>query len=1561
MAKPKVAKKAPAKEAPANSKNSGKNTKPDENNKDSQPQEKKGRRPPMNPEARRAVTNSVSWTGKLPATLLHEHCQKQKWEKLQFDMRGGPDKGFVATAVLANKNVKTGQIETVRFIPPSEIFSPQKTPLEARHVAATYGLHRVASHRNMKPMLPPDHRTYWSKLDDLKKQHLAESPSANAGKKNAPTPTPGKEDKAYMYAEDPFQAERERKTHQEKRREIQSSDEHKKKMEMRNIMNSVKTALSTEQQTRPSSSSSSVAHSTTNSGENTPKPSDSTNTGGQEEQKVTPSTMRYNRPKFDKWIYMSRESRSKAEEIIKKYHGFASGNKVDISDWNSTDERYKTIVFALLQMGFSRYQAEESLEYCITLSDAIEWLLIHVPEDDLPSIFAASPEKMDNRGTTIVTDDLKFEYAVRDIRSHGGYSEELIRDHMRAAKGDKRRAIVNLTHSLLAVGSSISESEDAVESAQAIWDEEIESLESIFDSSEFVNNKDQRTCTFKYEITVKLDDNKEYDMNPTGVTNFKPRKKGSAKATYKVEITFWMPDNYPNSIPGVTIEAQSNVKDKSRLPMFSLLDLIKRTCSHVQENALGDFMISTMADWFKDNFEEVLTHPSKLVKLASGITGVEEDIKPSQSAIKNKKGRSQKTRDAPMGNSRDPLKMKDEHAKKLASSSNLKSMIDSRKTLPAWKKQQEIVDLVQNNQVVLITGETGSGKSTQVAQFLIDSLIEAGKGNKLNIICSQPRRISAMGLAQRVADERDSPVGQDVGYVIRGESKTTNQTLLRFVTTGVLLRMIQSASVVSSDNDSLQGVPLQSISHVIVDEVHERSLDSDFLLILLKRIASVRKDLKIILMSATVDPALFINYFGGKSNVGYTHIEGRTFPVQDYYLDKIVEMTGYTPASLTSNSRNNKADNYDDYYDDDDYAPSTPKQVGIGQKILAIAKQGIPYDLIANLVAFIDRQLGEKEGAILVFMPGTAEIDRCLNTIKSSSTGYRYYALPLHASLAPSEQRKIFPKAPKGVRKVVVSTNVAETSITIPDIVAVIDTGRVKETKYDVNSNVTRLVDSWTSKAAATQRRGRAGRVREGDCYKLFTKAIEEKDMPTRPLPEILRVPLEQLYLSVKSMGIKVPTKFLHEAIDPPHITAIERARNTLVQLGALELDNTHSNVEEVLTPLGTHMSMIPADLRVAKLLVLSAMFGCIYTGLVISAILSLKSPFVSISDKREEIRQSIVQFSGPGATRKKGSVGDLLSQAKAYYEWENRRNDNSITPSALRRWCKDNYLSYQTLQDIQSAKRQFISTLQEIGFVPAGSVQKIPEYYTINDDLETLKQTGVIRAVIGASMGPTNLAKIVLPEKTFKNVGGAGAIEVELSDSKAVRYFGPNTNELHDKDARPFTGSNSSNNNEPQRPQLTERFFVHPASSLFEMTKFLDDTLSIDGHLTGYGDGAYVSFSRKMYTSKLFIDGLTPLNTYGLVFFADNLKVDVFGNGVVVGTGGVKSDSQKEDGALNETDDWLGLKCWPRIGILVKLLRHLFNDLMKQKLKDPGMDFSKNEIILFIEKMIETNGSIRK
>lgn len=1394
-------------------------------------------------------------------------------------------------------------------------------------------------------MLPPDHRDIWGKLDDLKKEHLASSASSKPVQNNDKSAPPHAksilEDKTYLYAQDPFLANRERKANIERLKQHQSSDEHKKKMEMKKIISSINTALSTEKSTSGTSTPVDSIQSTKTTGEQAeqqPQPSNSIN------------TPRRKRPRFDKWLYMSKEARMQAEAIIKKFHGFSSGaDASSFSDikqyWKSDNhsEVYKAILVALTQMGFPKYQGEEALEHCISLSDAIEWLLIHVPEDDLPSIFAAKPENMDKRSTTtIVNSDLKFQYALRDIRAHGGYSEDLITEQLNESKGNKRKAIVALTQKLALTEAELIPEESLdrnEESATETWNEEILSLESIYNDDEFINNADQLSCTFKFKIPVKFKSHNT-KHNPT--------------VTYDISLTLWMPGNYPNDIPGITIEAIPSIEEYT-LRKFNLLDLIKRTGNYAYSSTLGEFMVLSIVEWFKDSFSDIVLNPSKLVQLAQGITGVQEEeessVKPKKAQRSKKSGGSTKTSDVSLAAITSEL---ERHSKKLDSLSQnpaLKDMISSRQQLPAWKKQAEIVDLIHKNQIVLITGETGSGKSTQVAQFVLDdaakNLSNSPLKEPLNIICTQPRRISAMGLAQRVADERDSPVGDQVGYVIRGESKTTKQTLLRFVTTGVLLRMIQSSNT----------LPLHNVSHVIVDEVHERSLDSDFLLILLKRAISTRKNLKIILMSATVDPKLFINYFGGEKKVGYTHIEGRTFPVQDYYLDSVLQqVTDYTPPGVFLKSGAKQKSNVPDEYDYDDENDEPVANAGIGQKIIAMAKVGIPYDLISKLVLHIDRQLGAKEGSILVFMPGTAEITRCINSISSSSS--RFYALPLHASLAPAEQRKVFPKPPKGMRKVVVSTNVAETSITIPDIVAVIDTGRVKETKYDVVSNVTRLVDSWTSKAAATQRRGRAGRVRQGDCYKLFTKSVEEREMSDRPLPEMLRVPLEQLYLSVKSMGIKQTEKFLNEALDPPQIVAIERARGTLIQLGALEITNK-TTLEEALTPLGNHMSMIPADLRCAKLLVLSAMFGCINTGLIVASIMSLRSPFMSTTpDKRDELRDIIAKFSGPGASRKIGGVGDLLTQAHAYYEWEQRLQDPAVSPSQLRRWCKEQFLSYQGLQDILSAKRQFISSLQEIGFIPAGSLQSIPDYYTVNDDLKTLQKTGLARAVVGASMGPTNLATIALPEKVFKNVGGMGAIEVEATEARGIRFFGPSTN-----DSDIFKDDKQPENQKQQG--LVERLFIHPASSLFETTKFLDDTLSIDGYATGYGDGAYVSFARKMHTSKLFIDSLTPLSTYGLLFFADNIKVDTFGNGVIVNTGGSsvsssEGESTQQDNELNGVP-WLGLRCWPRIGILVKLLRHLFNDLVKQKLRDPGLDLSHHEVMLFIEMLIENNGSIRR
>lgn len=1292
----------------------------------------------------------------------------------------------------------------MRFTPPNDLIPAQGTALEARHFAATYTLHRIASHKNLKMILPGEHKNLWAKLDDFKK--------ANP-------------DKQHMFNEDPFQADRDFKSKKAEIEKQKTSEKGRKEAEMKNIMRSVKATISDEKAATALSTSSNKS---------------TTNLNGDASSNPPPSK----RPRFNKVITMTKEGRRDVERIIKKYHGFESHSHE--SSLKPTSEVYKSISRTLIKMGFAKYQVAESLETCPTLTDAVEWLLIHVPEDDLPEIFANNKYK--SFSASLQSNDLKYEYAVRDVKAMG-YSEDLVRSQLDQVGGNKRLAIVSLTQSLCYdENSSHSPTESTGEDDSiAMWQEEIASLEAIFTPEEFSYSEDEYCCF-----------------------NLKDFSGDSELSLY-----LWRSPEYPHKCPGITIEA-SNVK----LPKYALLDIIKRTGQYAAENLSGEFMLMALSEWLKENFESIQNNPCKLSQLAQGVTGVEEVIPESRKTqASNKKSRKPNIQSR---SKRDAQKLLQEHDSKLNNSAKLKEMIESRKNLPAWKKKESIVELISQNQVTLITGETGSGKSTQVAQFILDALIESSKGDAVDIVCSQPRRISAMGLAQRVADERASEIGDEVGYVIRGESKTSSNTMLRFVTTGVLVRMIQTG----------QGEALSRYSHILVDEVHERSLDSDFLLILLKRIISVQKGLKIVLMSATVDPAMFIQYFGGDKKVGYTHIEGRTFPVDDFYLDSILDLTGYMPPALLQKP------NDSDFEEEKVSVNKGP--IDIGQKIIAM-RNSISYDLISTLVSHIDEQLGKNDGAILIFLPGVAEIDRCIRSITSLSNG-RFFPLPLHASLSPAEQRKVFPLAPKGKRKIVVSTNVAETSITIPDIVAVIDSGKVKETRYDTVSRSMQLIDCWTSKASAQQRRGRAGRVRHGNCYKLFTKVMEGKEMPDRPLPEILRAPLEQLYLSVKAMGIKDTSKFLGEAIDPPEIAAIESARVTLLNVGALEKPAVGENAdkETSLTPLGKHMSMIPADLRCAKLLVLSSIFGFVDVGLTIAAILSLRSPFISNKDNREQLRQVLKRF---GASHPYSGPGDLLVQAKAYEEWSAMRH-KGVTSSDQRRWLQDNFLSRQTLQDIQSARRQYISNLQEIGFLPPGNHANIPQGLLKNKDLSS--DGGMVRAVIGASMSP-NISNIVMPDKVFKNAG-VGSVEMDLTDSRGIKFFSPH-----------------------------ERLFIHPSSTLFTCTKFTNGDRVPDEN----EDGEYLSYSRKMQTTKLYIDGLTPLNCYGLVFFAENVSVDPLGTGIVV-------------------DNWLGLKCWPRIGILIKILRNLFNQVMEQKLANPGMDLEANDMLCTIQKLIETNGLIK-
>lgn len=497
-------------------------------------------------------------------------------------------------------------------------------------------------------------------------------------------------------------------------------------------------------------------------------------------------------------------------------------------------------------------------------------------------------------------------------------------------------------------------------------------------------------------------------------------------------------------------------------------------------------------------------------------------------------------------------------------------------------------------------------------------------------------------------------------------------------------------------------------------------------------------------MSATLDAGIFDEYFSGFLTARI-EIQGRTYPVEDYYLDDVIRLTGFNTGSHNAEESG-----------EDDVNPSVASAIqGIGMRI--------NYNLIASTVRAIDSGLGSQEGGILIFLPGTMEINRTLDTLRGLPN---MHALPLHASLIPAEQRRVFPPAPRGKRKVVVATNVAETSITIEDIVAVIDCGKVKETSFDPQNNMVRLEEVWASRAACKQRRGRAGRVQAGVCYKLYTRNAEAK-MAERPEPEIRRVPLEQLCLSVRAMGITDVPGFLASALTPPETLAVQGAVELLGRMGALDGDE--------LTALGRHLSMIPADLRCGKLMVYGATFGCLEACLTIAAILTVKSPFVSPQHKREESKAARTSFAI--------GQGDLICDLRACEEWSQRQSSSNYRDIKL--WCDQNYLSKRVLDDISSNRSQYLSSLKEAGFLPSS--------YHSNTHASLNAQGSnhaLIRALIAGAFNP-QLARIDFPDKKFAP-SVSGAVELD-PEARTIKFFN----------------------------QDNGRVFIHPSSTLFDAQGF--------------------------------------------------------------------------------------------------------------------------------------------
>ncbi|KAL8916886.1 MAG: hypothetical protein Q9208_008288 [Pyrenodesmia sp. 3 TL-2023] len=1023
--------------------------------------------------------------------------------------------------------------------------------------------------------------------------------------------------------------------------------------------------------------------------------------------------------------------------------------------WNPHDAGFpesqvQGVVNELVGLGFRKSHVEEAMQECKDRKETLEWLLIHVPEDDLPRW--SFPDGY-TAGISLASGNPKRDATILRL-AEAGYSADLCGKTLDSFTGDEGRAAEALQTALLNrsetdVSREISKGPDASTS----WVEEQETLAAIFGD----------------RLKIISDSVSEIQLQVPDLKNCTLRVR---KAQY-----------YPKAPPIVAIVSPG-------LPAYIRLSILRQLLEHAESDLLGEPMIFNLVDWLEAEVPRITENPGRLRDVSAAISGLPSSVEPSE-----KKPAYHTVRPPRTIWKEGMTKSVEMYNNWLSrqSSPQQQKMLAARKTLPAWTQRDVIVQAVNQNQVTIISGETGSGKSTQSVQFILDDMIQRRLGSCANIICTQPRRISALGLADRVSDERCTKVGDEVGYAIRGESKTrAGHTKITFVTTGVLLRRLQTSGGHLEDIRAA----LADVSHVVIDEVHERSLDTDFLLILLRDILPKRRDLKVILMSATLDAAVFESYFSKAASVGRCNIEGRTFPVEDLYLDDILRITGHSVRPQQ--------------YHDENEAQETDQQIASSIQALGMK---INYKLIADCVKAIDQDLGAGEGGILVFLPGVVEISRTLDAIRGLPD---IYALPLHASLLPSEQRRVFPPPPRAKRKVIAATNVAETSITIEDIVAVIDCGKVKETSFDPQNNMVKLEEVWASRAACKQRRGRAGRVRPGTCYKLYTRNAEAK-MAERPEPEIRRVPLEQLCLSVKAMGVHDVPAFLASALTPPESLAVEGAMNLLRRIGALESDE--------LTALGRHLSMIPADLRCGKLMVYGATFGCFESCLTIAAILTARSPFVSPQDKRDESKAARSSFAP--------HQGDLLCDLRAYEGWSRMKSQTSFRD--LRAWCERNFLSSQTLNDISTNRSQYLSSIQDAGFLPAG--YNPGKHISLNAHNSN---PALLRALIAGSFNP-QIARIDFPDKKFA-ASSSGAIELD-PEARTIKFF-----------------INQDNG----------RVFVHPSSTLFDAQSFV-------------GSSVYMSYFNKMATSKVFIRELTPFNAYTLLLFGGPIVLDTLGRGLVV------------------------------------------------------------------------------
>jgi len=606
--------------------------------------------------------------------------------------------------------------------------------------------------------------------------------------------------------------------------------------------------------------------------------------------------------------------------------------------------------------------------------------------------------------------------------------------------------------------------------------------------------------------------------------------------------------------------------------------------------------------------------------------------------------------------------------------------------LPIARHKQSILYTVETNHVTIIIGQTGSGKTTQIPQYLE----KAGwcNGGK-TIAITQPRRVAAASVAARVAEEMRCTVGEEVGYSIRFEDVTSSKTRIKFLTDGMLLR------------EALIDPLLSRYSVIMVDEAHERSLSSDVLLGLLKKIKRKRPELRFIVSSATLEAERVANFFSddlisspeedaqGLGQCCVLSIEGRTHPVDMLYLSQPVE----------------------------DYL----------EKAIEIAFQ-------------IHRQ--EQAGDILMFLTGREEIDTAVqrlselaDTLPATAQGLQPF--PLYAGLPTDQQMYVFSPAPENTRKVICATNIAEASVTVPGVMYVIDTGFVKLRSYNPITNISSLTVASVSKASATQRAGRAGRTAPGKCYRLYTQSAHSA-LAAATVPEIQRSDLAPTILQLKALGIDNIVKF--PFLSSPPVQLLSRALEILYSLGAID------ESAKLTQPRGSRMAELAVPPMMAAALLESAKkeFNCVNEILTIAAMTSLSS-------------QGNIWFSHEGQhkamdlSRRKFAAdeGDHLTSLNVYRAFVTKGKKEA-------KWCRDNYLNFKSMQRAVSIRNQLRRYFERLRIsIPDWPQQPAQDHYGLSTKQNATKDATPQKVLKCLTTGYFANAARMQPDGTFKSVSG--------------------------------------------------------------------------------------------------------------------------------------------------------------------------------------------------------------